>query len=636
MKLSHFFKAASAIGLSLLLTAGITACKPAKPDPDPEPDINYADVFIFMGQSNMAGRGEAADSIECGEGHGYEFRAVTGSNASGWLYPVEEPFGNTENNEALSDGVGNDGNKSGDSVAAFCEAYYTETGVPVVAVSASVGGSSIYHWSPTSSSYDYFNEAARRLTACVDYLVASNVNVRHVNMVWCQGCSDAGQVASGKMNYVNSLKKIVTAMQSLNGRGIERCFIMTLSEYSGGAVSQNKAALADIQINLCNTDDNFVLASIKFRGVPAELRDDPHFHQGVYNVAGWDAGKNAATFIKTGKQADCQPYKAGEAGALAEKFGIKLKFKENTPVTPDPKPEQPKLTEADVFIFMGQSNMAGRGEAADSIECGEGHGYEFRAVTGSNASGWLYPVEEPFGNTENNEALSDGVGNDGNKSGDSVAAFCEAYYTETGVPVVAVSASVGGSSIYHWSPTSSSYDYFNEAARRLTACVDYLVASNVNVRHVNMVWCQGCSDAGQVASGKMNYVNSLKKIVTAMQSLNGRGIERCFIMTLSEYSGGAVSQNKAALADIQINLCNTDDNFVLASIKFRGVPAELRDDPHFHQGVYNVAGWDAGKNAATFIKTGQQADCQPYMAGEADALAARFGIDLQYKEALSA
>ena len=151
-----------------------------------------------------------------------------------------------------------------------------------------------------------------------------------------------------------------------------------------------------------------------------------------------------------------------------------------------------------------------------------------------------------------------------------------------------------------------------------------------------MVWCQGCSDAGQVASGKMNYVNSLKKLVTAMQSLNGRGIERCFIMTLSEYSGGAVSQNKAALADIQINLCNTDDNFVLASIKFRGVPAELRADPHFHQGVYNVAGWDAGKNAATFIKTGKQADCQPYKAGEADALAARFGIDLQYKEALAA
>ncbi len=635
MKLSHFFKAASAIGLSLLLTAGITACKPAKPDPDPEPDINYADVFIFMGQSNMAGRGEAVDSIECEWGHGYEYRAVSGSDEEGWLYPVEEPFGANENNAALSDGQNGDGKKSGGMVSAFCEAYYRETGIPAVAISASVGGTSITQWLPQSA---YFNEAAKRLSDCIDFLKADgDIVPRHINMVWCQGCSDGGRVEEGTLDYISSLKSIVSAMKNAGaGKSIEKCFVVTLSEYSDGSIQQNKTALADMQINLCSTDDDFVLASMKFRGVPAELRADPHFHQGVYNVAGWDAGKNAATFIKTGKQADCQPYKAGEADALAEKFGIKLKFKENASVTPDPKPEQPKLTEADVFIFMGQSNMAGRGEAVDSIECGEGHGYEFRAVTGSNANGWLYPVEVPFGNTENNEALSDGVGNDGNKSGDSVAAFCEAYYTETGVPVVAVSASVGGSSIYHWSPTSSSYDYFNEAARRLTACVDYLVASNVNVRHVNMVWCQGCSDAGQVASGKMNYVNSLKKIVTAMQGLNGRGIERCFIMTLSEYTGGAVSQNKAALADIQINLCNTDDNFVLASIKFRGVPAELRADPHFHQGVYNVAGWDAGKNAATFIETGQQADCQPYMAGEADALAARFGIDLQYKEALAA
>ena len=137
--------------------------------------------------------------------------------------------------------------------------------------------------------------------------------------------------------------------------------------------------------------------------------------------------------------------------------------------------------------------------------------------------------------------------------------------------------------------------------------------------------------------GTLDYISSLKSIVSAMKNAGaGKSIEKCFVVTLSEYSDGSIQQNKTALADMQINLCSTDDDFVLASMKFRGVPAELRADPHFHQGVYNVAGWDAGKNAATFIETGQQADCQPYMAGEADALAARFGIDLQYKEALAA
>ncbi len=633
MKFSRLVKTTAAM-LSLAVALGCTACAPDKQTPTPEPKVNYADVFVFMGQSNMAGRGEAADAIDCEWGHGYEYRAVSGSDEDGWLYPVEEPFGAEENNAALSDGENGDGKKSGGMVSSFCEAYYQTTGIPAVAVSASVGGTSITQWAPGTS---YFNEAARRLSDCIDFLKADGDLVpRRINMVWCQGCSDGGKVAAGTLDYVEKLKAIVDGMQDLGeGKSVERCFIVTLSEYSDGVIQENKTALADLQINLCDTDDDFVLASMKFRGAPAELRDDPHFHQGVYNVAGWDAGKNAATFIMTGSRPECRPYQAGEATALAAQFGIDLRFKENNAAVPPegPAPEAPALTEADVFIFMGQSNMAGRGEAADSIVCEEGHGYEFRAVTGSNASGWLYPIEEPFGNAENNSDLSDGVGNDGNKSGDMVAAFCESYYSETGVPVVAVSASVGGSSIYHWSPTSSTYNYFNEAARRLTACVDYLVSSNVNVRHINMVWCQGCSDAGQVASGKMNYVSSLKKIVDGMQNLGaGKSIEKCFIITLSEYTGGAVSENKVALANLQINLCETDDDFALASVKFRNVPASLRDDPHFHQGVYNVAGWDAGKNVATFIKTGNQPECEPYKSGEAAALASRFGIDLQYKE----
>ena len=617
---------------ALTAFSGFTACKPDEPTPSkPEPQINYADVFIFMGQSNMAGRGEARDAVECGEGHGYEFRAVTGNDFDGWLYPVTEPFGNTENNDAMTDGNGGDGKKSGGVVSSFCESYYRETGVPVIAVSASVGATSINQWKPGTQ---YYNEAVRRLTACLDFLEEDgDFIVRHVNMVWCQGCSDAGKVASGSMDYEASLKSIVDGMQNLGeGRSIEKCFVITLSEFSDGAIAENKVELAQKQEALCKTDEDFVLASVKFRNVPAELRVDPHFHQGVYNVAGWDAGKNVAHYIKTGKQAGCQPYLKGEAQTLAEQFGINLLYKEKEEGTSPELPVTPQ--EVDVFIFMGQSNMAGRGEAEDSIVCGEGRGYEFRAVAGNDNDGWLYPVTEPFGSTENNDALSDGVGNDGNKSGGVVSAFCESYYRETGVPAVGVSASVGGSSIYHWSPTSGSYDYFNESVRRLSACVDYLTASeSFTVRHVNMVWCQGCSDAGQVASGKMNYVNSLKKIVAAMKNIGeGKNIEKCFIITLSEFSGGAVSENKGKLAQIQENLCATDEDFVLASVKFRNVPAELRADPHFHQGVYNVAGWDAGKNVAHYIKTGEQASCQPYLKGEAQTLAEMFGINLSYKE----
>lgn len=321
MKNSRWTKILLAIFCALPLVFGVAACNDEN---EPQDDKNYADVFIFMGQSNMAGRGEAADAIPCEEAHGYEFRAVTGNDADGWLYPVVEPFGKAENNDALQDGTGGDGKKSGGVVSSFCEAYYQETGVPVIAVSASVGNTSITQWVPGS---DYFTEALRRLNACLFYLdVYSDFIVRNINMVWCQGCNDATKSTNGELDYPATLKTIVEAMQTEGF--IDTCFLIPLSEYDNNKESSTKVQLANIQIELCENDDDFVLASLKFRNVPPEMRDDPHFHQGIYNVTGWDAGKNVAKFIKTGVAAECEPYISGEAKELADKFGITLKYNE--------------------------------------------------------------------------------------------------------------------------------------------------------------------------------------------------------------------------------------------------------------------------------------------------------------------
>ena len=47
------------------------------------------DLVMFMGQSNMAGRGVAAQSVVVAQGHGYEFRAISDPTK---LYPVVEPI----------------------------------------------------------------------------------------------------------------------------------------------------------------------------------------------------------------------------------------------------------------------------------------------------------------------------------------------------------------------------------------------------------------------------------------------------------------------------------------------------------------------------------------------------------------
>lgn len=291
-------------------SCGLLGCTQDEKKPS-DGEKEYADVFIFMGQSNMAGRGDASDAIPCGEGHAYEFRAVSGNDEDGWLYPLAEPFGAMENNEALSDGNNGDGKKSGGLVSAFCEAYYQTSGVQVIGVSASVGGSAISSWLPGTN---YFEEARRRLDACVEYVEGqSDVSVRHINMVWCQGESDAGN-----QKYTEQLKSI---LEGLRSSFVECCFIITPSEYD----SPYTTVLAESQIKLCEEDDDFVLASVKFRNVPENMRDDPHFYQGIYNVAGWDAGVHAAQYLKDGTEPECLPFEKGEDVRLAEKFGITLK-----------------------------------------------------------------------------------------------------------------------------------------------------------------------------------------------------------------------------------------------------------------------------------------------------------------------
>ena len=78
-----------------------------------EKTINQADLFIFMGQSNMAGRGDLPETISCIPEAGFEFRAISDPSR---LYPVEEPFGYRENNpEGIDDGT----KKSGGRVPSF-------------------------------------------------------------------------------------------------------------------------------------------------------------------------------------------------------------------------------------------------------------------------------------------------------------------------------------------------------------------------------------------------------------------------------------------------------------------------------------------------------------------------------------
>src|SRR5699024_2888176 len=100
------------------------------------------DLTIFMGQSNMAGRGTSSEAPTVPSGHGYEFRSVTDPTR---LYPIVEPFGFSENVEG---GINDGTKKTGSLVSAFANAYYELTKTPIVGVSASEGGTRTTVWAP--------------------------------------------------------------------------------------------------------------------------------------------------------------------------------------------------------------------------------------------------------------------------------------------------------------------------------------------------------------------------------------------------------------------------------------------------------------------------------------------------------
>lgn len=269
---------------------------------------------------------------------------------------------------------------------------------------------------------------------------------------------------------------------------------------------------------------------------------------------------------------------------------------------------QTKLTTVDLFMFMGQSNMAGRGitnstwtEKAPKINYGAG--YEFKAISDPTK---LYPALEPFGVDENqtggiddttpdNEDLTTGVSK---KTGSCVVALMNAYYGVTGIPIVGVSASEGGTTIAQWQPDT---DRLDDALNRLNTAVTWLEANGYYIRHKYMMWCQGENDASTPSA---DYKAAFSAMFSAMKTA---GIEKCFLARIGEYNNGSSTaysamiqcQTEMGQEMADVIMCTTD----LASFRDRGL---MKDKYHFYQAAYNEMGRYSGANIAVYVRTGKE------------------------------
>ena len=269
-----------------------------KPEHLPQYDYeaDCVDLFVFMGQSNMAGRGNYLEAPTVSVGAGFEFRAVSDPAQ---LYQIAEPFGANENvsgaiNDAFSDGSLS---KTGGMVTAFVNAYYKRTKTPIVAVSASEGGTDISAWTAGSAR---LNDAIQRMEDAVAFLEENNYSIRHKFVLWCQGESD-GDRGTAKADYVNRFDSMLSELIS---HGVEKLFMVRIGNCN---IADDEGRYTDVikwQTEIAQENENVVMASTAFAGMRDRglMKDSFHYRQAGYNEVGTYAGVNVAEYVNTGKE----------------------------------------------------------------------------------------------------------------------------------------------------------------------------------------------------------------------------------------------------------------------------------------------------------------------------------------------
>ena len=219
-------------------------------------------------------------------GAGYEYRAISDPDT---LHALSEPFGAAENNR---DGICEPGMKTGSLVTAFVNAWYQNTGVPVVGISASKGGSEIALWQGDS---DYLSDALARFATAEDFLQQAHIPVRHRLLVWCQGETDGDKETPHEIYQA----RFHTLWSRCRRSGLETCFLIAIGQYNG-IKGYDYTAIHAAQLELPRKEPGVVLVSDGFYGMRTRglMKDSYDYYQQAYNEVGTEAGTAASCWLQ--------------------------------------------------------------------------------------------------------------------------------------------------------------------------------------------------------------------------------------------------------------------------------------------------------------------------------------------------
>lgn len=244
------------------------------------------DIAVFAGQSNMSGRGNAADATVCDINAGFEYKSVSNPLT---LVPITEPFGLGEDRKGAIYDYNSDGTtkRTGSMVSAVVDEYYKQTGRQLVTVSASIGGTSTSEWKA-----NYIQDAVKRLDDTKAFLAANKINAGRIFIVWCQGETDGDNNISAD-TYTANTKEL---FNNFKQHGAEQCFMIQIGHYrDGGTMDTRYGVIRNAQAALCENDSDFVLAG-SLEPYKNDMKDKYHYNQTTYNAVGKTVGENISKF----------------------------------------------------------------------------------------------------------------------------------------------------------------------------------------------------------------------------------------------------------------------------------------------------------------------------------------------------
>ena len=245
-------------------------------------ETDAIDAFVFAGQSNMAGRGVAAqapDASACA----FEYRAVT---APATLLPMREPFGVNENR---ADGINEPHMKTGSLVSALALQYHAASGRRIIGVSAAKGGSAIAQWQPGQP---LLQDALSRVNALWAYAKTTHQALGRRALVWCQGETD-GDLGTDPAVYQ---ARLITTLQAFAAVGLHDQFLIQIGNHRDDP--KRYQPIQAIQQALCAEPNGPHLVANAFAyGAAWDLmKDQFHYRQPMYNLCGQQAGLNIARY----------------------------------------------------------------------------------------------------------------------------------------------------------------------------------------------------------------------------------------------------------------------------------------------------------------------------------------------------